>query len=42
MGVSTQTTRVSGRTAARTASTSVRSTGVCSTPHGPNTRAMRR
>ena len=43
VGVSTQTTFVRpGWIAATTASASDRSTGVCSMPHGPNTRAIRR
>ena len=43
VGVSTHTTLVlPGSIAASTASRSVRSTGVWSMPHGPNTRAMSR
>src|SRR3954465_14819036 len=42
VGVSHQTTRVVGRSAARRASTSPRSTGVYSTPHGASTLSTSR
>ena len=42
VGVSHQIARVSGRSAARSAATSARSTGVCSMPHGRSTLSTSR